>query len=195
MLEAAGELGTPARKRLYAYLKKHPEARVELEKARAELGLLASIPQDSLSPDMMRMVPAAVKRSVHRRLDRLQREKRADDRWKLTYYAVTAVSGIAALLVIVAGIYNLNLSVSQKREREKMATLNTAIDRLAIYSDGPTQYDRDIAEVNSSIAQLQSQDSAAMGDGSRDMGPLFEALVSTPPQSDDDAPASESGAI
>ena len=197
LLEAAGELSPPARKHLYAYIKRHPEALAQLESARAHLAALDSAPQKPLSADMMRLVPAALKACVQRRVDRLAREKQADKRWKLVYYAVTAVSAAAAVLVIVAGIYNLHVAENQKREREMMASINTAADRLAIFSDSPTQYDQDLAEVGSSIAQLQVQDAtpaAAIG-GSRDMTGLLEALATVPPQSDDDPTTGESGAI
>jgi hypothetical protein len=197
LLEASGELSPAARKQLYAVVSKSPAAQAELEQARTDLELLHSLPQIRIPKEEFNRIGAAIKQGVHRKLDRLARTEAAKARWKLVYYAVGSLSAAAAALVLVSALNMATREARQKRELDRVAAINKAIDHLALYADNPNQTDQTLTDVESSIGQLQAQRTLANTD-SRDMTTLLDALATVPvpaPAPVNDDPSSDGDAM
>src|SRR5437763_1244821 len=92
LLEASGELGPKASEQLHAYIERHASARRELENAKTQLAMLQTIPVPELSAADRTRIASTIKQAVHKKLAKIEREEKAQQRWKLIYRAMTAVS-------------------------------------------------------------------------------------------------------
>ena len=104
LMEASGELGAKAHAKLQAHIEKFPAALLEFEIARGNLELLRTLPKVQLTQDEKRQIGSNIKVGIQQKLWRAQQADKVARRWKFAYRALAGVSGVAACLVIGAGV-------------------------------------------------------------------------------------------
>jgi hypothetical protein len=180
LLDVSGELGPTARKRLHAHLAKKPAARAKYNAIKTQFARLSAVPRPDLSQAHQHRIAANIKSAIHQRLASDAREKQALRRAKLVHYALAGLSAAAAAVVIVAGISMMNTAAETRRAAESVAHLNRVIDRLAATDSREASYDQALADVESSIRQLQAENNSMAGLQTNEMTPLLDALASLP---------------
>lgn len=104
LMEASGELGAKAHEKLQSHIEKFPAALLEFEIARGNLELLRTLPKVELSKDERRQISSNIKVGIQQKLWREKHAQMVAHRWKLAYRVLAGVSGVAACLVIGAGV-------------------------------------------------------------------------------------------
>jgi hypothetical protein len=180
LLDASGELGPNARQRLHAHLAKKPAARAKYNAIHAQFSRLSALPRPNLSEADQARIAGNIKASIRERLTRQAREIQALRRAKLIHYALAGLSAAAAAIVVAAGISMMNSAAATRKAADSVAHLNRVIDRLAAYDSREASYDQALADVESSIRQLQAENSSMAGLQTNEMTPLLDALASLP---------------
>ncbi len=119
LLHAAGEMGASSSKRLMKHIETYPAAMVEYEQAVANLALLKSLPpiDEELKPLDQERIRSHIARGV---VEKQRREKRAEFRQKLRplfYRTMSIASGVAAALVVMAGIHVVQMRAAAREQR------------------------------------------------------------------------------
>lgn len=181
LLDASGELGPHARQQLHAHLAKKPAARARYNAIRGQFSRLSALPRPELTDSQKDRIATSIKAAVHAKLSRNLRERQAHRRAKLIHYALAGLSGAAAAAVILASISMVNTSAANKRAADTLARLNRTIDRLAANDTRESaSYDQALADVESSIRELQADNTSMAGAQTNEMTPLLDALASLP---------------
>jgi anti-sigma factor RsiW len=180
LLDASGELGPDARQRLHARLARKPAARAKYNAIHAQFSRLSALPRPSLSDAEKLRIAGNIKASIHDRLAKQARETQALRRAKLIHYALAGLSAAAAAIVVVAGVSMMNSAAASRKAADSVAHLNRVIDRLAAYDSREASYDQALADVESSIRQLQAENGSMAGTQTNEMTPLLDALASLP---------------
>lgn len=155
LLHVSGELGTKAKAQLEEHVEQFPAALVEFELVKGQYAMLRSLPQPHMSSEQRRQIASAIKQGVHRKLRQQENARAAKKRWKLIYRAMAGVTGIAASLVIAAGMW----MVQQHQDSQREATLARAEQQVLDYLDTDSENRTDYAysEVASQIQSLESE--------------------------------------
>ncbi|MCL2649103.1 MAG: hypothetical protein FWD61_19240 [Phycisphaerales bacterium] len=193
LLEASGELGSATRQRLYAHMEKHPEAQRQFEQIKRDLSLLRSIPKRQMTEETRQKLATSIKAGIRKKLRQIEREELSCRRWRMIYNSLAGVSAVAAALIIVAGLWVINRSASQNRERDRVLAVRKAIDGM-ISADRPSSVDEALQDVNDSIDDYQNQTSTvALQD--KDMHQLLSVLATLRSERDEIMPPPEPGSL
>ncbi|HVX83447.1 MAG TPA: hypothetical protein VH253_01385 [Phycisphaerae bacterium] len=179
LLDISGELGSAAQDQLHARLDAKPDAQAEYHAVAEQYTLLRSLPQPQVSDAQKARMTDRIKAAIHAHLDFQARGKQALRRARLIHYALAGLSAAAAVAVIAAGLVLIN-SHNQKPANTNIARVNRVIDRLAPYDTAPGTYDAALDDVDSSVQQLQAEESSVSGTQTQEMTPLLEVLASLP---------------
>jgi hypothetical protein len=179
LLDISGELGSAAQEQLHEHLDAKPDAQAEYNVLAAQYAVLRSLPKPEVSDALKAGMTARIKAAIHAHLDFQARGKRALQRARLIHYALAGLSAAAAVAVVTAGLVLLN-SHHQGASNTTVAHVNRVIDRLAPYDSAPATYDEAIDDVDSSVRQLQAEESSVSGAQTQEMTPLLEVLASLP---------------
>ena len=119
LLHAAGELSESSSKRLMEHVETYPAAMVEYEQTAAKLALMGSLPtiDDELKPLEKERIRSQIARGV---VEKQRREKRVEFRQKLRplfYRTMSISSGVAAALVVMAGIHVVQMRAAAREQR------------------------------------------------------------------------------
>ena len=119
LLHAAGELGQRSSERLMEHVETYPAAMIEYEKAVAEIAVLQSLPtiDDELKPLELERIRHHIVRGI---MDKRRREKRVEFRRRLRplfYRTMSIASGVAAALVVMAGIHVVQMRSAAREQR------------------------------------------------------------------------------
>ncbi|MGC8559200.1 MAG: hypothetical protein ACP5O1_00810 [Phycisphaerae bacterium] len=119
LLHAAGEMGESSSKRLMEHIETYPAAMVEYEQAVAKIATLKSIPSidDELKPLEQERIRSQIVRGV---MEKQRRQKRAELKQKLRplfYRTMSIASGVAAALVVMAGIHVVQMRSAARAQR------------------------------------------------------------------------------
>ncbi len=181
LLDASGELGPHARQQLHAYLARKPRARATYRRIHTQFSRLSALPRTELSDAQITRIGDSLKAAIHGKLALQAREKQAIRRAKLVHYALAGVSGLAAAVVIFAGVTMINASAADHHAADSLVRLNRTIDRLAANDQREsTAYDQALADVDASIRELQADNTSMAGAQTNEMAPLLDALASLP---------------
>jgi hypothetical protein len=119
LLHAAGEMGERSAARLMEHVETYPAAMVEHEQAVAKIAVLNSLPSidDELKPLEQERIRSHIARGI---VEKQRREKRAEFRQKLRplfYRTMSIASGVAAALVVMAGIHVVQMRAAAREQR------------------------------------------------------------------------------
>jgi hypothetical protein len=185
LLDASGELGPAARRKLLLYVRENPAALARYREILKQFEILPPADPLELSARDRREIPAQIKRNIHTILRRQLADKRAAKRLKLIRWASAGIGSAAAMVLLMAAV-GFPHRAAVVREHEQVATLNATIDRLAGLSDQPlSPYDQAVTDVEASIRQLQTESPALAVVHDRSMDNLLDALATVPVEMDD----------
>ena len=111
LLAVSGELGADAWERLRKHLSTHPAARLEYEQLRRRFDQLQSLPRlpEELDPVSRARIAASIKRGIHKALEQQRHMERRRKMMRAVYRCLSVASGVAACLIIAAGVYLVRL--------------------------------------------------------------------------------------
>lgn len=104
LMEASGELGAKAHAKLQAHIDKYPAALLEFEIARGNLEMLRTLPKVQLTQDESRQIGSNIKVGIQQKLWQAQHARKSAYRWKIAYRTLAGITGVAAAMVITAGV-------------------------------------------------------------------------------------------
>ncbi len=107
LLDVSGELGAGAKEHLQQHVQKYPAAHLEYELAPGRYTLLRSLPgkTDQLDQFTRENIADGIKKGIHQVLDDQRRRQRQAGLARLFYGFMAVASGVAAALVVAAGVY------------------------------------------------------------------------------------------
>jgi len=188
LLDVSGELTHTAREKLRDRVEKYPDAKIEYEVIRGRYKLLRSLPppDESIDPIDLQRMQRSVKGAVQKELDKNQR-KLGFNRFKHAGFRFMLVaSGMAAGLLLVAGLSLLQIQ-SQSRQESLLDAENT-FNELA-ESKLPMQSGDALSDLADKIASLQKSPSVESRIGNAQFMNLLDALD----QASDDAQQGDGG--
>ena len=119
LLDVSGELGPKGREHLQNHVATYPAAHLEYELVRGRFELLESLPKfvDQLDQVSKARIAATIKQGIHRSLDEQRKSQRQAKLARVFYGFMAAASGVAAALVVAAGVYIVHERQLAHRQR------------------------------------------------------------------------------
>jgi hypothetical protein len=175
LLEVSGELNRSAREKLRDQVDTYPDARIEYEVIRGRYKLLRSLPkpEDQLDPVSLARLEQSFKQSVHKALDAKDKQRQRDRLIGSGYRLLLVASGMAAGLLLVAGLSFMHME-SQNQQQGIVDAENTFTELAE--SKLPMQSDPDLSDLASRIASLQKSPSVESQIGNAQFMTLLDAL-------------------
>lgn len=124
LLHAAGELGPKSSRRLMDHIDTYPAAMMEYDQTVAHLASLNSLPAitDEILPLKLEQIRRDIFNGV---LARQRQEQRRELKRKLRpifYRGMSVISGVAAALVVMAGVHMVQMRAAARAQRLQDAT-------------------------------------------------------------------------
>ena len=119
LLDVSGELGPKGREHLQNHVATYPAAHLEYELVRGRFELLESLPKfvDQLDQVSKARIAAKIKKGIHQTLDAQRKARRQAKLARVFYGFMAAASGVAAALVVAAGVYIVHERQLAHRQR------------------------------------------------------------------------------
>ncbi|MCL5945928.1 MAG: hypothetical protein M1472_03615 [Planctomycetes bacterium] len=181
LLDVSGELGSEARALLREHVETYPDAMLEYDQALAHFKTLQTLPSmasqiDQVTLERMRQ---QVRQAVRDAVDQQRRTARWRVARRLFYRAMSVAAGMAAVLVVMAGVYIVRTHLQAQQER-----LMDAESTFQEMAESPLPYrsNTSIRRIRSRIDSLDAHNvfDAQSGVGSAGMMRLFNALDKIP---------------
>ncbi len=119
LLHAAGELGAESSRRLVEHIETYPAAMLEYDQTVANLASLKALP--ALEEEFRPLQLEQMRRQIHNGVIAKQRqERRKEIKRKLRpifYRGMSLVSGVAAALVVMAGVHMVQMRAAARAQR------------------------------------------------------------------------------
>jgi len=181
MLEVSGELGDDASTRLHRYLSMHPRAQHEYDMIKSQFDAVRSLPHVELSAADRSTVASRIKGAVRAKLVAHERAQVAQRRWKIASYLMRVSATAAAAVIVLCALFAIQQSVLQKKQMERMARIDKAVETLGAYSNDPSQDEQDITNIQASVQRLNSESATTVADvDNREMVSVINALAIVP---------------
>ncbi len=119
LLDVSGELGPKAREHLQQHVATYPAAHLEYELVRGRFAMLQSLPkiEDQMDQVSKARIAAKIKKGIHQTLDAQRKARRQAKLARVFYGFMAAASGVAAALVVAAGVYIVHERQLAHRQR------------------------------------------------------------------------------
>ena len=119
LLDVSGELGPKAWEHLQQHVATYPAAHLEYELVRGRFAMLQSLPkiEDQMDQVSKARIAAKIKKGIHQTIDRQRKAQRQAKLARVFYGFMAAASGVAAALVVAAGVYIVHERQLAHRQR------------------------------------------------------------------------------
>ena len=119
LLDISGELGAKGQEHLEHHVTTYPAANLEYKLIRSRFALLRSLPTLEQQMDQVARarIAAGIKQGIHLALDRQRKAHRQARLARIFYGFMAAASGVAAALVVAAGVYIVHERQLAHRQR------------------------------------------------------------------------------
>jgi hypothetical protein len=185
LLDASGELSSPARRQLMAHISANSAAQEQYQQTYENFAILQNLPFPEPSAAQRQLIPARIKHALHRALRQHSRQTMAVGypwaAWQLVRrYASTGLA-MAACAAVCCTLFLLQRA-HDTLLREQVARINAQIDRVAGASaPWPTAGgDQAITDVAASIRQLQTESPTLSDLHDKGLANLLNALAELP---------------
>jgi hypothetical protein len=193
LLDVSGELGAEASELLREHVETYPAGMLEYDQALSTFKQLNSLPplesqMDQVSRERLKQ---QVKRAVHRAVGQQQKTARLRTMRRWFYRSMSIASGVAAAMVVMAGVYIVRQHI-QAHQARVMDAENTFQEMAE--SHLPYRANTSIRQIRASIDRFGSRNmfDAQSGADSAGMMQLFNALDKIPvPGAEDGLPQSD----
>jgi anti-sigma factor RsiW len=185
LLDASGELSSPARRQLIAHISENPAAQDQYRKTSENFAILQSLPFPEPSASQRQLIPARIKHALHRALRQCEKQTATavghlPAFWNLRRYAGAGLA--LAACIAVCGMLLLVRSSHDQRLRDQIARINSQIDRMAGAATPWSAANGDpvITDVAASIRQLQTESPTLSDLHDKGLSNLLSALAALP---------------
>jgi hypothetical protein len=187
LLDASGELSSPARHQLMAHISRDSAAQEEYRQTGENFAILQTLPIPEPSAAQRQFIPARIKQAIHRALRQPTPTIAAESfvaGWRLFMRYLSTGLALAACAAICCTLF-LVQRAHDARLREQMARINAQIDRVAGASTPwPTaKGDQAITDIAASIRQLQTESPTLSDLHDKGLDNLLNALADLPSDS------------
>lgn len=190
LLDASGELSRPARRKLMDRIFGDSAAQKEYQAAQENFALLQSLPIPEASALQRQLIPATIKKALHRALHQHEKQAAAGLRGPQTLIRYASIGLALAACAAICLSLLLVQRAQDARLRDQAARINALIDRVASLSgewagSGGTDqsalpYDQAVTDVAASIRQLQTESPTLADLHDKGMANLLNALAALP---------------
>jgi hypothetical protein len=197
LLDASGELSSPARRQLMAHISAHPDAQEEYRQTCENFAILQELAFPEPSAAQRQLIPARIKHALHRALRQRSRQVLAIGSpwaaWRLFRRYTSSGLALAACAALCCTLF-LVQRAHDSRLRAQIARINAQIDRVAGASApwAGGGGDQAITDVAASIRQLQTESPTLSVLHDKGLVNLLNALADLPssdlPAPDTDEP-------
>lgn len=182
LLDASGELRSPARRQLMAHISRDSAAQEQYRQTCENFEILQSLPIPEPSAAQRQLIPLRIKQAVHRALRQPSARTTAYSISRLmrARYA-TAGLALAACVAVCCALFLIQRA-SDARLRELVIRINAQVDRMAGASAPwpAAGNDQAITDVAASIRQLQTESPALSNLHDKGLSNLLSVLADLP---------------